>query len=124
MSRALSAVLLAALAIGSACASDPAAPADATSFAYTAEYGNRSPGEADVTYTAANGQTTTEHVTMPWTSETIHVIKGQSYHLDVEAPRRTDAALSCGVHVDSGWSAGQSMESDRCSYTFPDDLNR
>lgn len=95
--------------------------ADAGSFTYEAEYGDISlKGEADVIYTAADGQTVSKHVALPWKSETIEVTEGRSYHLEVRAPQRTDAALSCGMHVDSGWNIGQSIVSDRCAYTFPD----
>jgi hypothetical protein len=48
----------------------------------------------------------------------------RSYRLDVTAPERADAALSCGMDTDSGWNVGQSMESTHCGYTYPDDANK
>jgi hypothetical protein len=99
-------------------------PADAANFSFEVEYGNRSPGEAQVTYTTSDGQTVTTQVTTPWVSESIPVNKGQTYRLTASAPRRSDAALYCGAHLDTGWNSGNAIEGDNCSFTFPDDATR
>jgi len=95
-------------------------PGDAKSFTYDAELGQVGKNaEADVSYTSADGQTVTEHVTMPWKSEPIPVRKGRGYHIDVHANVAPGAYLNCGMHLDTGWNIGAALSSDDCSYWYP-----
>jgi hypothetical protein len=102
---------------------DSSRPQDATSFTYEVAYGEPSiAGEAQVTYTNADGEDVTESVTMPWESESITVRDGQSYRIEASAEPRDDATFKCGVNTDNGWNLGNSDPIGECSYTFPDDL--
>lgn len=98
-------------------------PAEATAFTYEVRYGEPSiPGEAEVTYTNADGETVTETVDMPWESESIAVRDGESYRVEATGTPRDDASFGCGVNTDNGWHLGNSDMDATCSYTFPDDL--
>jgi hypothetical protein len=103
--------------------SDDYEPQDAKSFTYEVAYGEPSiSGQAEVTYTNAEGEDVTESVTMPWTSDSIAVRDGQSYRIEASAPARDDATFKCGINTDNGWNLGNSDPIGECSYTFPDDL--
>jgi hypothetical protein len=96
-------------------------PGDAGTFTYEVEYGDQQiHGEGDVTYTAGDGRQVSIHVSLPWRSDVIPIEGGRRYDLRATAPQRHDAALNCGMHLDSGWNVGQSMESDHCTYSYPD----
>jgi hypothetical protein len=98
-------------------------PRDAKSFTYEVAYGEPSIiGQAEVTYTNADGDDVTESVTMPWESESITVVEGQSYRIETSAAPRDDATFKCGVNTDNGWNLGNSDPIGECSYAFPDDL--
>jgi hypothetical protein len=100
-----------------------AASTDAKVITYEVEFADRSPGEADVTYTDSSGKNVTSHVTTPWTSGPINVLSGQSYRLSASAVDK-GTNLYCGVHTDTGWNAGNSLRGGRCSYAYPDDVNK
>lgn len=98
-------------------------PQSAASVTYEAKYAQASlTGEADVTYTAADGSTVTKKVAMPWQSEPIAVQSGRSYRLVATAPKVVGSSFYCGVHTDTRWNAGNSEPDGKCSYTFPDDV--
>jgi hypothetical protein len=97
-------------------------PTDAKSITYQVQYGDLSvKGEADVTYTDADGQSVTKHVPIPWKSDVIAVKSGQRYRIDATAPARNDTNFACGVDTDTGWTSGPSLTGGHCSFTYPDD---
>lgn len=98
-------------------------PKDAKTITYEVQYGDLSvKGEADITYTDADGQKVTKHVAIPWKSDPISVKAGQSYRIDATAPARNDTNFACGVDTDTGWTSGPSLTGGHCSFTFPDDV--
>ncbi len=100
-----------------------ASPKDAKVVTYEVEYADRSPGEADVTYTDSSGKCITSHVPTPWTSGAVAAQPGQSYRLQASAVDN-GKNLYCGVHTDTGWNAGNSLRGGRCDYAFPDDIDK
>jgi hypothetical protein len=114
--------LVAVLAAGLSGCGIGSGPLDASSIDYDVSYADRSPGEAYVVYTDADGRTVTTRVGIPWRSGAIEVRPGVRYQLSATA-RDAGVNLSCDIHTDTGWTAG-SASAERCQYVFPDDVRK
>jgi hypothetical protein len=114
-------MILVGLSLATGCSTGPLS---ADTLTYEAQYGDLSlAGPATVSYTEEDGRMVTEQVTMPWTSSPVVIESGRTYRLVVTAAPRADAALNCGMHVDSGWNVGSSANEATCTYAYPDDVS-
>ncbi len=119
--RVLTLSFVIALAAGCGLLGGGGGALDARELTYEVSYADLSAGEAEVTYTNAEGEPVTATVATPWRSEPIRVKDGQRYDLEVSASPREGSNIVCGVHTDTGWNADNSRPGGECRYSFPDD---